>query len=236
MSTGSIRSVSMIGGCSVTVPFPYLSVRFKLDAGVLGQPPALSLPGQEQSVAFTVGVGVLVGVVAPLEPEQRRLGEVDEAGLDPRAHEAEQQGEQQRADLQTIGIGHQHDLVIARLGQVEVLADAGAEARDEGLDLVVGQHLVDAGLLDVEDLAADRQDRLVVRVAATNRGTTCGVTLDDEDLADRGVVALAVPKLAGQPAGPQTPGPTCARCRAPRSGARSASGRTGRSWPAGRSP
>ena len=67
-----------------------------------------------------------------------------------------------------IGICHQHDLVIARLGQIEVLADAGAEARDKGLDLVVGQNLVDPGLLDVDDLAPERQDRLVVGVATSS--------------------------------------------------------------------
>src|SRR5674476_470392 len=225
MSTGSMRSVSMIGGCSVTC-FPYSLVRFKivyavrltlghhpqcelpldieeshvagvaldeaapaldvlthenredlvcgrgvvqrdlekdavvrvqrglpqllvvhltqtlvaLDAGVLGQPPSLTQPGLNPGVAFAVGVGVFVRVVAPLETEERRLGEVDEAGLDER-------------------------------------------------------------LLDVEDLAADRQDRLVVRVTASNRGTTRGVTLDDEDLTDRGVAALAVAKLARQSTG-----------------------------------
>ncbi len=53
-----------------------------------------------------------------------------------------------------------HDLVVAALLDVELLADAGADGRDERLDLEVLQHLVEAGPLDVEDLAADRQDRL----------------------------------------------------------------------------
>jgi hypothetical protein len=45
------------------------------------------------------------------------------------------------------------------LPDVEVLgADAGAERRDHGLDFVAAQHLVEAGLLDVQDLALDRQE------------------------------------------------------------------------------
>jgi hypothetical protein len=65
----------------------------------------------------------------------------------------------------TSAVGHQHDLVVPGLGQVEVLADAGAERGDERLDLVVGEDPVDPSLLDVEDLAADREDRLGMRVA-----------------------------------------------------------------------
>jgi hypothetical protein len=42
-------------------------------------------------------------------------------------------------------IGHQHDLVIPRL-RVEVLSDAGAECRDHGLHLVVGESSVETGL------------------------------------------------------------------------------------------
>jgi hypothetical protein len=76
--------------------------------------------------------------------------------------------------------------------------DAGAERGDDRLDLGVGQHLVDARLLDVEDLAADRQDRLDPRVAALLGRATRGVALHDEDLALDRVGRLAVGQLAGQ--------------------------------------
>src|SRR5450631_1701156 len=176
-----------------------------LDAGLFGQPPSMALAGRDHHVTFAVRVRILVRVVAPLQAVERRLCEVDITGLDQWSHKAEQQCEQQRPDMQAIhiSVGHEDDLVIARLGQVEVLTDAGAKARDEGLDLVVGQDLVDPGLLDVEDLAADGQDRLVVRVAPSNRRTAGGVTLDDEDLTDGGVTALAVAQLARQAAGLQ---------------------------------
>ena len=99
-----------------------------------------------------------------------------------------------------VGVGHQHDLVVAQLVEVELLVDAGAERGDDRLHLGVGEHLVDAGLLDVEDLAADRQDRLDPRVAALAGRAAGRVALDDEDLALLGVGRLAVRQLAGQAA------------------------------------
>src|SRR5690606_1959770 len=65
---------------------------------------------------------------------------------------------------------------------------------------VVGERLVQPHPLDVEDLAADRQDRLRLGVAALDGGAAGRVALDDEDLADRGVAARAVAELAGHAA------------------------------------
>jgi hypothetical protein len=50
--------------------------------------------------------------------------------------------------------------VVAGLRQVELVARAGADGRHHGLHLRVGEDLVDARLLDVQDLAAQRQDGL----------------------------------------------------------------------------
>ena len=88
--------------------------------------------------------------------------------LHQRAHEPEQQGEQQRLDVLAVHVGvrHQDHLVVAQLLDVEVVVDAGAQRGDQRLYLVVLEDLVDPGLLDVEDLAADRKDRLSLRVAA----------------------------------------------------------------------
>src|SRR5439155_679767 len=71
---------------------------------------------------------------------------------------------------------------------------------DEHLDLLRGEHLVEAGLLDVEDLAAQRQDRLVAAVAALLRGAARRVALDDEELGQRRIALLAVGELAREPA------------------------------------
>src|SRR5580704_16694174 len=93
---------------------------------------------------------------------QRRLRHVHEPTLDERFHLAEEEGEQQRADVAAVdvGIGQQDHLVVADLLDVELLGQPRADGRDERLDLCVLQHLVDARALDVENLAADRQDRL----------------------------------------------------------------------------
>ncbi len=45
--------------------------------------------------------------------------------------------------------------------------DAGAEGGDDRLNLGVLQDPIDAGLFDVDDLAAQRKDRLEHRVAPT---------------------------------------------------------------------
>jgi len=55
-----------------------------------------------------------------------------------------------------IGVGHQDHLVVARVLDVELVADACADGGDQRLDLDVLQDLVDARLLDVEDLATQR--------------------------------------------------------------------------------
>src|SRR6266480_8018170 len=98
-----------------------------------------------------------------------------------------------------IGVGHDDDAVIARLVGVEILAaDAGAERLDQGPDLGRRQHLVEAGALDIEDLALERQDRLVGAVAALLRGAAGAVTLDNEELTLGRIALLAIGELARQ--------------------------------------
>ena len=98
---------------------------------------------------------------------QRRLGDVDVARLDERPHLAQEERQQQRADVRAVdvGVGEDDHLVVADLREVEVVGDAGTDRHDQRLDLGVLQHLVDARLLDVQDLAANRQDRLGPRIA-----------------------------------------------------------------------
>ena len=60
------------------------------------------------------------------------------AQFDERAHVAEEEGEQQRADMAAvhIGIGHNDDLIVADLIGVKVLADAAAHSGDDGQQLM----------------------------------------------------------------------------------------------------
>ena len=100
-----------------------------------------------------------------------------------------------------VGVRHDDDAVVAQLLDVEVLAaDSAAERRDHRLDLVAAQHLVEARLLDVQDLALDRQDRLESPVASLLGRPACGLAFDDVDLALRGIALLAVGELAGKTA------------------------------------
>jgi hypothetical protein len=94
--------------------------------------------------------------VAPRHTPVRRL--------DERAHVAEEQGEQQGADVSAvdIGVAHDDDLAVAGRLEIEGPPRPGADDLDDRRALGVLQHVGDRGLLDVEDLASDRQQRLVI--------------------------------------------------------------------------
>ena len=143
---------------------------------------------------------------AALGAEERRLRDVDVAGLDQQPHLAVEERQQQRADVRSVHVrvGHDDDAVVAQLGEVEVLdADPAPERRDHRLDLVAPKHLVEARLLDVQDLALDRQDRLELPVASLLGRAAGRLPFDDVDLAEGGIALLAVGQLARQAAAVQ---------------------------------
>ena len=87
----------------------------------------------ERLLVLEVALGL-----AALHLVERRLGDEQMPGFDQRLHLAIEEGEQQRADMRAVdvGVGHDDDLVVAQLGEVElVMADAGAERGDERADL-----------------------------------------------------------------------------------------------------
>src|SRR5262249_21310621 len=136
-----------------------------------------------------------------LHAVERRLRDEEVPSLDHLLEVAVEEREEQRADVRAVDVrvAHEDDRVVAELGELLVLrADPGAERRDEELDLLRRQHLVEACLLDVQDLAAEREDRLVLPVAALLRGAAGGVALDDEELRERGIPLLAVGELPGK--------------------------------------
>ena len=79
-----------------------------------------------------------------------------------RTHIAEEQGGQQAADVGAIGvrIRHENDLAVAGSIDIEATSRPGPHHLDDGGALGVAQHVRLGGLLDVEDLAADGQQRL----------------------------------------------------------------------------
>ena len=99
-----------------------------------------------------------------------------------------------------IRIGHQNDLVIPSLLGVEIFANTGTECRDHGLNFGVAERTIEARLFYIEDLSSQRKDRLELGVAALNGRTTGRVTLNHEDLRERGVFARAVTQLSGHSA------------------------------------
>src|SRR5688572_10772984 len=98
-----------------------------------------------------------------------------------------------------VRVRHDDDAVIAQLLDIEVLgADAAPERRDHRLDLVAAQHLVEARLLDVENLPLDRQDRLELAVPSLLRRSSGRLAFDDVDLAVGGIALLTVGEFPRQ--------------------------------------
>src|SRR5436190_6770056 len=148
-------------------------------------------------VALLLGLGVTRDL-SGADPVERRLGDVEVALVDHLRHVAVEEGQQQRPDVCAIdvGVGHDDDPVVAKLGRVEALADPRTESDDQRADVLAREDLVEARLLDVEQLAPERQDGLVAPVPALLGRAAGRVTLDEIELAPSRVTLLAVRQLA----------------------------------------
>ncbi len=176
---------------------------------------------EQDPVQLLVVVDVLLALLA-LDPVERRLGDVDVALVEEAAHLAVEEREEERPDVRSVhvGVGHDDDLVVAGLLDVEgALAlgvpDARPDGRDEGADFLVREHLVEPRLLGVDELAAQGKDRLVAPVAALLGGAAGRVALDDVELA-RGPGPAPSSRRACR-AARRPRGPPCARSPAPSS-------------------
>ena len=99
----------------------------------------------------------------------------------------------------TSASGHDDDVVIAQLVRVVLVAtDATAQSGDQGAHLLGGDHLVETGLLHVQDFALEGQDGLVLPVATLLGGTASRVPFHDVEFGERRVFLLTVRQLAGQ--------------------------------------
>ena len=124
------------------------------------------------------------------------------AVLNQLRHKAEEQGQKQRGNVLAVnvGIGHEHDLVVAQLLDIEFLVNASTQRGNNRLDLGILEDLIHAGLLHVQDLAAQRQDGLEHGIAAALSGATCRVTLHDVELGNLRILRTAIRELARQAA------------------------------------
>ena len=156
----------------------------------------------QQLIALGVGKSIARSTLRPLELVQRRVSQEHVAVLNQLRHEAEEQGQKQRGNVLAVnvGIGHEHDLVVAQLLDIEFLVDAGTQRGNNRLDLGILEDLIHAGLLHVQDLAAQRQDGLEHGIAAALSGATCGVTLHDVELGNLRILRAAIRELAWQAA------------------------------------
>ena len=183
------RSITASASRYLRASSPSASDADRLLAGTRNEARTVERELEHVLVEFVVVLQVAL-VLAVLDLVERRLGDVDVTALDQLRHLAVEEGQQQRPDVAAVDvrIGHDDDAVVAQLLDLEVVAahagaDAGAEHGDQGGDLLGRDQLVEARLLDVEHLAAQRQDRLVLAVTALLGRAAGGVTLDDEQLA-----------------------------------------------------
>src|SRR5438094_314842 len=152
-----------------------------------------SLEGAQRRVVLEV-----MPLLADISAVERRLRQIDTAELHELGELTVEERQQKRANVRTVDVGvtHQDDLVVANLRSLEVRSDARADRADERLDLLVLEHAVDASALDVENLAANRKDRLGSGVTRLLRGSPGAVTLHDEELTLVGVLGRAVGELS----------------------------------------
>ena len=99
-----------------------------------------------------------------------------------------------------IRIRHDDDLVIAKLADIKIVAisfrKTASERIDHGLDLCIGQDLIDAGFLYVQDLSTDGKDGLIHTVPGGLGRASGGISLYDEDLTQLRLPAFAIGQLA----------------------------------------
>ena len=146
-------------------------------------------------------LGVVVGVLDDIlfiYLIQRRHADVHVAVVDQLAHVAEEEGEQDAADVHAVlvGIREDDDLVVLQIVHAEVAAVARAQRRDDGADLLVGEHLVDALLFHVQRLAAQGQDGLRLPHARLLGRAARRIAFDDEQLVQLRLFARAGGELA----------------------------------------
>ena len=119
----------------------------------------------------------------------------------------EKEGENQRLNVASIHIRvtHDHDFVVAKLGQIQgpfilLCAHRHAEGSVDVLDFLVVENLVLHRLLHVEDFSPQRHDGLEHTVSTLLGGSTRRVSLDQEELTKGGVFFRTVCQFSRQSA------------------------------------
>ena len=112
----------------------------------------------------------------------------------------EEKREQKRANMRPVHVrvGHDDDLAVADFFRIELVVESGADGRDDGPHFVVRKNARLSGLLDVEDLSLQGEDRLEIPVARLLGAAARTVALDQVDLRVFRVAVAAVGQFARQ--------------------------------------
>ena len=115
------------------------------------------------------------------------------------------QRQQQTPDMGPIDVSvrHQDDLSVPHLIEVETAACTAADHLQDRRALGVLEHVGHRGLLHIQDLAANREQRLELGVACRLRGAQRAVALHDEQFGAVGHTAATVGKFGRQRRGLQ---------------------------------
>ena len=148
-----------------------------------------------------VAVLVVAGIknlAAVREPIERRHREIEMAVVDELRHLPVEEGDEQRRDMGAVdvGVGHDDDAAVAQILVAVMHAGAAAERLRQIGELLVLRQLVLAGRGHVEDLAAQRQDRLRGAIARLFGRAAGAVAFDDEQFRALGGAVGAIGELA----------------------------------------
>ena len=179
-------------------PVPASFGQLPLRAGAVANIHVLDALAHEDLLELRFLLHIRLGL-PQLDAVERRHGDVDMSALDKLLHLAVEEGEDQRPDVRAVHVcvGHDDHSVVTELRDVELVADAGSDRGDHRLDLEVREHLVDPVLFGVDDLPAQRQDRLEETITSVDRRAAGRVALHEEKLGGLRIVDLAVGELAG---------------------------------------
>ena len=99
-----------------------------------------------------------------------------------------------------IGICHDHNFIITEFCDVEIVSvsfgKSTAKGIDHCLDLGVGKHFIDGGLLYVQNFPSDRENGLIITVAGRLCGAAGGISLYNKDFTLGRIFLLAVCQFA----------------------------------------
>ncbi|GBD36007.1 hypothetical protein HRbin36_01124 [bacterium HR36] len=155
--------------------------------------------GQQLAVHFLLRLHV-TDLIFLGDLVQGRLSEINVSFGDQTGHLAVEERQEQGANVAAIHvrIGEDDNAFVIAFADVLVLADVRPHGGDDATNFVVGQHLFDPGLLDIEDLASQRQNRLENSVPPAVRRTSSRIAFDQEKLALIAILGGAIHQFSRQ--------------------------------------